>query len=109
MDPRKIAAPTPRAKKTCFFTLVIGAQQERNARLLVDSLRAFGGQMSGCPVWVFYPDLATASKETWQNVEHVHLLSWETYTRPATGSRSRSTWVRGQRNKPGRRSRRWSG
>jgi hypothetical protein len=74
MDPREIAAPTPRAEKTCFFTLVIGAQQERNARLLVDSLRAFGGPMSDCPVWVFYPDLATARKETWQNVEHVHLL-----------------------------------
>jgi hypothetical protein len=64
----------PRADGTCFFTLIVGDQQERNARLLVESLRAFGGPMSACPVWALYPDLSSASSETWQNLEDVRLL-----------------------------------
>jgi len=74
MDQRSPAASTPCADDTCFFTLVVSAQQERNARLQVDSLRTFGGRMSGCPVWVFYPDLTAADQKTWQGLENVQLL-----------------------------------
>ena len=64
----------PRADDTCFFTLIVGNQQERNTRLLVESLRAFGGRMGDCPVWILYPDLSSASAETWQDLEDVRLL-----------------------------------
>jgi hypothetical protein len=74
MDQQDTADSTPRAEKTCFFTLVVGAQQARNARLQVDSLRTFGGPMSDCPVWVFFPDLASANQEAWQSLDKVHLL-----------------------------------
>jgi hypothetical protein len=53
---------------------VVDAQQERNARLQVNSLRTFGGRMSGCPVQVYYPDLAAADQEAWQGLENVHLV-----------------------------------
>jgi hypothetical protein len=43
-----------RPEGTCFFTLVVEPQQETHARLLVESLRAYGGRLSGCPVWVLY-------------------------------------------------------
>jgi hypothetical protein len=68
------AASPPSAEHTSFFALVVGDQQERNARLQVDSLRTFGGPMSDCTVWVFYPDLASANQEAWRGLEHVHLL-----------------------------------
>jgi hypothetical protein len=57
-----------------FFTLVVEPWQEKNARLLVESLRAFGGSLSGCPIWIFYPDLASADTAAWQCLEDVHLL-----------------------------------
>jgi len=74
MDQRDSAARAPRTEDICFFTLVVGAQHERNARLQVDSLRSFGGPLSGCSVLVFYPDLTTADQEAWQSLENVHLV-----------------------------------
>jgi hypothetical protein len=45
---------TPPAEETAFFTLVGTRQQAQHARLLIDSLRAFGGRLSNCTVWVLY-------------------------------------------------------
>ncbi len=44
------------AGRTCFVTLVGSAEEEANARLLVASLRAFGGLLGDCAVWVFALD-----------------------------------------------------
>lgn len=35
-----------------FVTAVLNPQQRASARLLVDSLRAFGGPLSECPIWI---------------------------------------------------------
>ncbi len=42
--------------QTCFFTLVGTPEGARNARLLIQSLRDFGGGQRRCPVWVFVAD-----------------------------------------------------
>ena len=41
---------------TCFLTLVRSEQEARRADLLVQSLRAFGGKLADCPVWVYSTD-----------------------------------------------------
>jgi hypothetical protein len=51
---------------TCFFTLVAEPQQEAHARLLVESLRAYGGQLCGCPVWVMYAHEPPLDLEGWR-------------------------------------------
>lgn len=50
---------TPDAERTRFFLLVSSRDDERCARLLLESLRAFGGALSGCPVWAFVPGEAS--------------------------------------------------
>jgi hypothetical protein len=37
-----------------FFTLVQSEGGERCVRLLIDSLRSFGGRLAGCPIWIFH-------------------------------------------------------
>ncbi len=44
------------ADRTCFFTLVSSMEGAANARLLIESLRAFGGQLSDCEVLVLLSD-----------------------------------------------------
>lgn len=39
-----------------FVTLVGGAGSREKAKLLIDSLRTFGGSTSRCPIWVFEAD-----------------------------------------------------
>ena len=39
--------------QTIFLTWVYSARQKWGARLLVDSIRSFGGALSDCPVWLF--------------------------------------------------------
>jgi len=36
-----------------FLTAVSTTEEARHARLVIESLRAFGGALSGCPAWVF--------------------------------------------------------
>jgi hypothetical protein len=48
------------ADRTVFVTLVSTPGERYRARLLVDSLRAFGGALSRCPVWLFEGDPAAA-------------------------------------------------
>jgi hypothetical protein len=66
---------------TCFFTLVGTPQQARHARLLIDSLHAFGGRLSDCTVWVLYhsqdgskPSLLT---DPLRDLKGVHLTPLE--------------------------------
>lgn len=40
-------------QRAVFFTLVRSAAAMPNARLLIDSLRAFAGALRYCPIWVF--------------------------------------------------------
>ena len=43
-------------ERMVFLTLVASPGDKTGARLLIDSIRSFGGKMSGCPVWVFEAD-----------------------------------------------------
>jgi hypothetical protein len=43
-------------EQTIFFTLIRSANGERCARLLLESLRAFGGELSQCAAWIFLRD-----------------------------------------------------
>jgi len=39
------------------FLIVVGSIRQRAcARLLMDSIRAFGGVLSGCPIWLVEAD-----------------------------------------------------
>jgi hypothetical protein len=39
-----------------FLTLVRSPEEKNGARLLIESVRQFGGDMSGCPFWLFVTD-----------------------------------------------------
>lgn len=45
-----------------FFTLVQSKGGENCVRLLIDSLRTFGGRFAGCPIWIFHTFPLTLSK-----------------------------------------------
>jgi hypothetical protein len=57
----------------CFITLVNSPQQEKSARLMLESLRAFGGALSRAPAWVFYP-LRHELARLKQGLEDIHLF-----------------------------------
>lgn len=42
--------------QTIFLTSVSTPNQRSEARLQIDSIRSFGGDLSGCPVWLFEAD-----------------------------------------------------
>jgi len=42
--------------QTIFFTMVSSIEERQAARLLIDSLRSFGGELSRSPFWVFEAD-----------------------------------------------------
>jgi len=48
--------PQNQSEQTIFFTLIRSANGARCARLLLESLRTFGGQLSQCTVWIFSRD-----------------------------------------------------
>jgi hypothetical protein len=50
----------PKVDRTVFVTLVCTTGERYRARLLIDSLRAFGGALSRCPVWLFEADPVAA-------------------------------------------------
>jgi len=43
-------------EQTCFLVMFRSAQGEHLARIVIESLRAFGGPLRGCPVWAFVLD-----------------------------------------------------
>lgn len=57
----------------CFITLVNTSQEERHARLFIESLRAFGGTLRHAPLWVFFPQ-AFKPGELQPGLENVHLF-----------------------------------
>jgi hypothetical protein len=63
---------------TVFFTLVGTERQAQHARLLVESLRAFGGRLGDCAVWVLYHDQAGLDPDflagACRDLEGVHLV-----------------------------------
>ena len=46
--------------KTRFLVLFRSESGERQARIVIESLRAFGGPLAGCPVWAFVLEPARA-------------------------------------------------
>jgi hypothetical protein len=56
---------------TLFFTQVSGAEQLPKARLLIDSIRQFGGAMGDCPIWIFeaQPEKTPCGELAGENVE----------------------------------------
>jgi hypothetical protein len=63
---------TTAAERTIFLTWVGAEEQASNARLLISSLRAFGGPWHDCPVWAFLPD---SSRADWAaELENVRCL-----------------------------------
>ena len=60
-------------EQTCFVVLVHTAEEEWHARVLIESLRAFGGRLGGCPVWVFAPD-DQATPSTFHDMPAVQYL-----------------------------------
>ena len=63
----------PAVGQTHFFTLVRSPEGEKHTRLLIQSLRAFGGSLSGCPVWVFLPDPQAVS-QAYPGTKDVHFV-----------------------------------
>ena len=63
--------------KTIFLTWVYSARQKGYVQLLIDNLRAFGGALAQCPVWVFEANPQTASCKDLQS-ERVQVLPLET-------------------------------
>jgi len=61
------------AEQTRFVTLVSSAEEEWNARLLIDSLRTFGGRLSHCAVWIFLSDPDSVPC-AYADVENVHCV-----------------------------------
>ena len=47
--------------QTIFLTSVRSARGKANARILIDSIRAFGGALRDCPIWVFETNPQKAS------------------------------------------------
>ena len=50
----KQSRPESELASLCFITLVRSVEGGQRLRLLVDSLRTFGGQLSQAPVWIFW-------------------------------------------------------
>lgn len=71
-------------EQTCFLLMFKSAQGERLARVVIDSLRAFGGPLRGCPVWAFGldPDRAPHVLPGMEGVRRLPLVvgeEWQSY------------------------------
>lgn len=62
------------ADRTIFLTVVRAAGERSRARLLIDSIRSFGGNLSSCPVWVFEADAESVPCRALEDVD-VDVLS----------------------------------
>jgi hypothetical protein len=65
-----------RAEKTCFFTMARSHDEEKHARFLIRSLRAFGGELCNCPVLVFRVNLEGTAPLDF-GFEDVHVMPLE--------------------------------
>jgi hypothetical protein len=48
--------------ETAFFTYVRDGEQAARARLVISSVRSFGGELGGCPFWIAAPDDAEIAR-----------------------------------------------
>jgi hypothetical protein len=53
MDQKPGTDAAPTAGETCFLILFRSEAGERLARIVIESLRTFGGPLRNCPVWTF--------------------------------------------------------
>lgn len=62
--------------ETCLFITLVSDPVEINpVRLLIDSIRTFGGPMSGCPIWLFVSDPSLGKLYDWASLRvDVHPL-----------------------------------
>ena len=65
------------SEKTLFLTWVYSARQKNIVQYLIDNLRAFGGSLGQCPVWVFEANPQTISCKNLQS-ENVQVLPLKT-------------------------------
>jgi hypothetical protein len=65
------------SEKIIFLTWVYSARQKNIVQFLIDNLRAFGGSLGQCPVWVFEANPQTISCKDLQS-ESVQVLPLET-------------------------------
>lgn len=72
-EPQTARPRHPGAGEVRIATLVRSPEGERRARLMIDSLRTFGGAWSNCPVWVFVP-VADRISGNLQGLEGVEVL-----------------------------------
>lgn len=58
-------------EEVLFISWVYSDESRKNTRLMVNSLRSFGGAYSQCPVWIFVPDarLLADLEFSWSNIE----------------------------------------
>jgi hypothetical protein len=54
--------------RLAFFTLVNTDRQGLGARFLIDSIRAFGGPLRPCPIWLFTTDPKVESYTDWERL-----------------------------------------
>ena len=50
-------------EQTCFLLMFRSEAGERLARIVIESLRAFGGPLRDCPVWAFLPGPDRVSRD----------------------------------------------
>jgi hypothetical protein len=60
--------------QTAFLTLVRTTGERSRARLLIDSIRSFGGVLAPCPIWLFEADPQRAPCGSLEDT-NVHVLS----------------------------------
>jgi hypothetical protein len=64
-------------EKNCFITLVVTKEESRYARLMICSLREFGGEYHDCPVWIFTfePEVISDAFKDLSNLQVIQLDS----------------------------------
>ena len=60
IKPGKATMNEPALDRILLLTLVRAAVERSRARMLIDSIRSFGGGLSDCPIWLFETDPQTA-------------------------------------------------
>lgn len=63
----------PVIDQTIFLTLVQTPSQRAYARVLIDSIRTFGGELRHCPVWLFEADPQNVPDPYWES-ENVQIF-----------------------------------
>jgi hypothetical protein len=83
MDEKQETGAVPAAQETVFAIMFRAKAGERLARIVIESLRAFGGPLRDCPVWAFLiePDLVPQALHGLEGVDCLPLAFEETFPR----------------------------